>query len=725
MKIKLTIFILISIVFYSQLTLAATQDLTYDNPTNQVNMTYDSLNRILTKNSTTINITYAYDNQYQGTLSNITFDNSTYTYEYDNKLRVTRETRTIDGIQFDRRNYYDSMDRLVKQIPTPGQTMDYYYNNQSKLSKILNFVNSTFYNAFDNMLNRTYFNAKVTQSTYDSQNGRLVQIKTGAIQQLNYTYDNAGNIISINDTVNNRNYSMSYDFLDRLASTTIGGNTFGYSYNAIGNILKIVRDNINTTKFIYGSNPIHAPLQISTGDAGIDVSKQSELYSSNKTRIVKFYLSNEKNATLTNTNWSVNFGNGIINSTVPFNISSNDSVLVIAPSDSYTNSGDYGINITGTANTSVDFENQSVKFGVKIIKLALKTLDVSNATFELVTYNDMNITSQDISWQCDSASAGPFTLAGYSNRTDTFSINYTSPGSQSLSCAVTSVDGNDTKTINSNIKGIAIENVNTSSVSTDNMQAIFNITNYWYPSTITWYIATDGQTFTNQAILGTNASTTVSQNITYTTDGTKTLAINISSGNLTDFYNYTFTIKSLGIYDYNIYNLDGTSRLLSFFIKNYWTQNQSIQWNISNPSVASNINLTSNEPLIVLVTNNYTDSGRQLPTINAYNGSSSDSYIGNFMTKALEITRNLALLESQSDTIRIVTAVNNMDQQAISWLFNTGGENITSTTNVNLNASEQVFIIIQNNYTTGGIYLTNITVNSTSYNDTASGFSVT
>ena len=79
MKTETIVFILFLLAL-PQLAVASVQNLTYDNPTNQVNISYDALNRILTKNMTSINITYAYDKDYEGTLTNITFSNSTFKY---------------------------------------------------------------------------------------------------------------------------------------------------------------------------------------------------------------------------------------------------------------------------------------------------------------------------------------------------------------------------------------------------------------------------------------------------------------------------------------------------------------------------------------------------------------------------------------------------------------------------------------------------------------------
>ena len=68
-------------------------------------------------------------------------------------------------------------------------------------------------------------------------------------QELDYLYDNAGNILNIYDNVNNLNESMTYDSLNRLTEAEIGADLYKYSYNALGNMMKIVHN--NETKILY------------------------------------------------------------------------------------------------------------------------------------------------------------------------------------------------------------------------------------------------------------------------------------------------------------------------------------------------------------------------------------------------------------------------------------------------------------------------------------------
>lgn len=131
----------------------------------------------------------------------------------------------------------------------------------------------------------------------------------------------------------------------------------------------------------------------------------------------------------------------------------------------------------------------------------------------------------------------------------------------------------------------------------------FTIRNYYHPATVTWYITSGGQTFTNTtSAIATNGGASVSQTINYTSDGSKDVVVNISSGSMVDRLNETFILKAVRIEDFDSINLTSTNRLLEFKIKNNWPDNQSVNWNVTDPSVSSNTsaNLTSGEYLFVL-----------------------------------------------------------------------------------------------------------------------------
>ncbi|KAF0210168.1 MAG: hypothetical protein FD178_3700 [Ignavibacteria bacterium] len=354
-----------------------------DNREEIIKLSYDELNRLLQKNYTEEIITLAYDKQYQGTLHNASFPNVSYTYTYDDRLRIIKEISTLDNISFETGNTYDSMNKVIQKLLPDGTDLDFYYNQMNKLDKINGFINKTNYNAFGNPLNRTYFNSKITAFDYHPFNARLKQIKTDTIQQLNYSYDNVGNILSINDSVNNRTYSMSYDNLDRLTNVTINGFSWIYNHDALGRILKVIRNNTETSILKYSESPLHAPSKLITTQTGVDVYRENTYNTSNKTKIIQFYLINEKNASITNVNWSGEFGDGnLINSNIPFNLSLKENVLVIVEHN-YSKGGNYRINLTGrTDGSSSDYESLNLIFGAIANSLNILKQNASIIDFE-------------------------------------------------------------------------------------------------------------------------------------------------------------------------------------------------------------------------------------------------------------------------------------------------------------------------------------------------------
>ena len=124
------------------------------------------------------------------------------------------------------------------------------------------------YNVHGQVTKITYGNGTVTTHTYNSLNLRLERILTvdasnAKLQDLNYAYDSAGNIISITDNVNTATQSFQYDALNRL--TKAAGQTYGtktFTYDTIGNIT--AKDDKTYSYGENGAGP-HAVTSLSDG----------------------------------------------------------------------------------------------------------------------------------------------------------------------------------------------------------------------------------------------------------------------------------------------------------------------------------------------------------------------------------------------------------------------------------------------------------------------------
>ncbi|MFC1715686.1 toxin TcdB middle/N-terminal domain-containing protein [Candidatus Poribacteria bacterium] len=684
---------------------------------NVITLAYDAINRITSKNSSNVNISFAYDNQYLGTLSNITMGDIKYKYSYDKRLRPTKEEVNLDGNWITTGMSYDSMDRLVEKR-LPSTDLEYIYNRQGKVQKITGFITDANFNAVGSLANRTYSNNLISKFTYDSENNRLNQITTGALQQLDYTYDNVGNIDSITDAVNSRNYTMSYDGLDRLANTTINSDIYQYEYDSIGNIKRIVRDN-TAKRLIYNGRLAHAPSQIIDFTPGAGVYNAQDLDSGNRNRTIEFFLINEGSSNLIDVNWSVNFGPNTVDSTVSFNLS-NEQIMVIVQNN-YSSGGSYDSNIS----TSWDANPFEDGFGVKAQSLELLGSNMTESYMEFIFENHVSESATGVEWNCPNGvvSTLPFNISGNSGAMAIIAYNYSSPGYKTVLCNVSSNDGSGNRTTDFELNGLEILNYSLTHLDTDSKRVKFFIKNHYYPLTVTWQIKSDGQTFSDPISMGTGNVTAISQIINYTTDGEKIVNITVSSGSIKDTYQDQFTINAFGIERYFRYSFNTTERIISFDLLNNWPSNLSVSWNISNPSLANSTNLDQDESLMIIIEENYTQ-GRKEPTISASSGAMSGTFTDWFDIYIVHLLDLQSLSESVASTITEIIARSNSGSRTVSWNLDTGKENVTASDTTTINESSGVMVIIEHSYASSAVYLTNATVNDSTYEDHAAGVAI-
>lgn len=230
-----------------------------DSRNKSVIMGYDKLNRILNKSSEQEVIRYYYDLDTIGTLSKVEMREFTENYYYDQRLRKTWEQKNIRGINFNTYYNYDSMDRIIGVTQPDGSNINYEYNDQGLLESITGVLTDIDYNEMNKQIRRSYSNGLSTDFDYDINTLRLEKIETAGQQALRYNYDPAGNIIEIQDFINNNTEKIEYDDLDRLIKATSQEHSIAYSYDPIGNIQQIHYDDYNLS-FSYGLFPSHSPV---------------------------------------------------------------------------------------------------------------------------------------------------------------------------------------------------------------------------------------------------------------------------------------------------------------------------------------------------------------------------------------------------------------------------------------------------------------------------------
>lgn len=235
-----------------------------DSRNETLTISYDELNRKISETSSDNNINYTYDIGKNGTLTTVQISGLVFNYTYDNRFRKIEEEKIIEGLSFTTQFAYDSLDRIKSKLMPSGENITFTYDNQGLLASLNGLANIS-YDEKNNPASIIYGNLLITNYTYDSSSFRITEIKTEGKQDLDYAYDNIGNVIGIIDSINGRNLTMEYDDLDRLVHTSIidsGTTLLSFVYNEIGNMLNISAVGEPDVEFYYDNSLAHAPSKV-------------------------------------------------------------------------------------------------------------------------------------------------------------------------------------------------------------------------------------------------------------------------------------------------------------------------------------------------------------------------------------------------------------------------------------------------------------------------------
>jgi len=231
--------------------------------------TYDALNRV-----TLITLhdgskqTYAYDQGANGIgrLTSISETNpanqvtSQIAYAYDLHGRVTSETRTVNGIQYLLGYSYDSAGRLTGLTYPSGRTVAYAFDGLGRVNQVTTtkdsqsqvVVSSVLYQPFGGVNGYTLGNSQVYSRGIDLD-GRIASYTLGA-QSFGIGYDAASRIQFISDFANSANTNnYDYDSLDRLMQAVTPSTPYAYSYDAVGNRMSRAAGS-STDSYAYSSS---------------------------------------------------------------------------------------------------------------------------------------------------------------------------------------------------------------------------------------------------------------------------------------------------------------------------------------------------------------------------------------------------------------------------------------------------------------------------------------
>ena len=256
---------------------------------------YNQLTRKIEANGTSLERITQYDYDARGNLISVTDPlSNTTTYAYDNRNRVHTATTTLgQTVQF---NYdpsgnlvsktdpngnaisysYDALNRLSKVTDAEGHVTEYSYDKMGNMISVQDANNHTAtsktYDANNRLtstsdalgygqdithtdggriLSKTDVKDNVTEYVYNATTARLSEIQYPGGRTEIYTYDLAGNILSVSDNTTGITVSYTYDARNRVKTETQLGETITYDYDAIGNRITMQVSNLGTYSYTY------------------------------------------------------------------------------------------------------------------------------------------------------------------------------------------------------------------------------------------------------------------------------------------------------------------------------------------------------------------------------------------------------------------------------------------------------------------------------------------
>jgi YD repeat-containing protein len=223
---------------------------------------YDGLNRLRdkhTRNDTScptwasnppLAAQYSYDagSNGIGRRTGMTDGSGSASWVYDNRGRVTSETKVVSGTGggtfVTNWTAYDAMDRVRTMQYPDGEVVTLSYTSQGLLKGVSGtsvYVGDTLYNALGQVTDRYLGSAtgQVRQKyTYtQAENFRLTALQSGTsagsytnLQNITYSYDDQGNVLSITDAAafgGSQTQTFTYDALNRLLTAQAAGGSHG------------------------------------------------------------------------------------------------------------------------------------------------------------------------------------------------------------------------------------------------------------------------------------------------------------------------------------------------------------------------------------------------------------------------------------------------------------------------------------------------------------------
>lgn len=667
---------------------------------------YDRLNRLINKSGDGISTNFTYDTQYQGTLGSVAQQSTTISYEYDERYRITEQTTTIAGESFERDYIHDSQSRVISD-----NEIDYIYSRQGLVEEIPGYLEDASHNAFGSVSTRYLANGVNQTLSYDVDTNRITDIISEGVQNLSYTYDGVGNILTLSDQ--GVFSSFTYDSLHRLTEAQIAADRYSYAYSSLGNIMKLVSNN-ESKRMVYGTGPVHAPAQIIEGRAGADLVSANELETSNTTRVYEFGLINDNNETIS-TNFSISFEDGTTASSyVTLNTGSPVVVLI---QKNYSAGDNYSVDFAAYSNASGDEQQASMPFGISIESLDLVDEIYSNKVLELVVKSDIK-TARNIGWSCSqSIKANEQSSLGAEEKLYVIiENNYTTARTQDFACNVTSTDGNRTEAITITTPTLDLQKYDVLYQNRSMRIVAFDTLNEYYDLQANITTETEGEAASQLVNITSDEKIVTIIETNYTRDGEQQFKIELAAAETEHDFTEQFTLQGVLLRNYLRQKQNRTNQILAFDIINAWND-ATINWSISDPNITNTTPMDADGFLAVVVEGNYDQQDEQHATITAKHSIHTPIIDDQFPVRPLEITSFQNIRQSFMNVIAELVVTNHLTtNQTFDWTITGGVGDVDGSQSVE--TGSDVWIISESTFNTG-TGEASATVNASNFDDTA------
>lgn len=165
------------------------------------------------------------------------------TYSYSTWGSLSTQVTQLQSTNYTTNWDYDSYGRLAKITYPGGNSVSYTYNAYNKLSGLTATIAGTNYQLLGNIsylpfggIESFKFGNNLTRTLSFDQSYRLQRIYTPNVQDLTYSYNNAGLVSAISNAVQpSFSQTLSYDAARRLTNETRNAGSASYSYDTAGN----------------------------------------------------------------------------------------------------------------------------------------------------------------------------------------------------------------------------------------------------------------------------------------------------------------------------------------------------------------------------------------------------------------------------------------------------------------------------------------------------------